>query len=40
MSYSATEKELLGISETVKEFCTITLGQKLWVFTDHKNSDY
>ena len=27
----------MNIVETLKEFCTILLGQKLKIYTDHKN---
>ena len=35
--YSVTEIELLAIVETLKELKGMLWGQKLVVFTDHKN---
>ena len=35
--YSVTKIELLAIVETLKEFKGMLWGQKLKVFTDHKN---
>ena len=35
--YIVTERELLSIVETLKEFRKILLGQKLRIYTDHKN---
>ena len=35
--YTVTERELISIVETLKEFQTILLGHKLRIYTDNKN---
>ena len=38
--YITTEKEIIAIIKTLKEFKNILLGQDIKVYTDHKNRTY
>ena len=37
LNYTTTDRELLTIVEIIKEFRNILLGQKIIIWTDHKN---
>ena len=40
LNYTVTDKELQGITESLKHFRHILLGNEIKVYTDHKNLTY
>ena len=40
VDYTITERKLLSIVESLKEFRNIRIGQQIAVYTDHKNLTY
>ena len=39
-NYDTTEKEIISVVESLKEFCNFILGHQITVYTDHKNLTY
>ena len=40
LNYTVTDKELVGMTESLKYFRHILLGNEIKVYTDHKNLTY
>jgi RNase H-like domain found in reverse transcriptase len=38
--YTTTQRKLLAIVKTLKEFCNVILGHNIRVYTDHQNLTY